>query len=138
MHSLFLRIRKIIKKRQHITEEEKAGLASILLMLGIWIDEMEEKGWEDDILMQFKHLYLRLNWFMLKDPIFPLTPALPEDEKQWLRDARQNGEVCIPKWIPCLNKPLPFDQLPCNSHDKDCRCAKLLNCDVEDVRDPFS
>jgi len=135
MYLLFLTIRKKIKKRQHITEGEKSDFASILLMLGVWIDTMEEKGWNDDFLMQFKHLYLRLNWFMLKDPIFPLTPTLPEAEKQSLRDDRQNGEVCIPKWIPCLNKPLPFDHLPCNSHDSGCHYAKLLGCDLDDSFD---
>jgi len=131
---LFLTIRKIIKKR-HITKEDKQDLASILLMLGIWIDEMEEKGWKDDFLMQFKHLYLRLNWFMLKDPIFPSTPALSKEKKQQLMETRRNGEAILPKWLPCLNKPSPVDRVPCNSHDDYCHCAKLLGYDLEDSYD---
>ena len=137
MYSLFLTIRKIIKKRR-VTRKDKSDFASINFGLGIWIDEMERRGWKDDFLMQFKHLYLLLNWFMLKDPVFPLTPALPEDQQQLLKDERQRGEVIVPRWLPCLNRQSGIYHLPCTSHDNECHYAKLLHCNVEDFHDLFS
>jgi len=108
---------------------KKNDLADVTIFLGISIDKMKSRGYEDDFLLHYKHLYLRLNWSRLKDPAFAPTPALSEDQQQLLKEDRQNG-VIFPKWLPCLNGQSGVDHLPCNSHDNECRCAKLLQCDL--------
>ncbi len=99
-----------------------------LLALGLWITRMERSGDNGTILTPHKHAWLRLHWWMLKNPSFPPTPSLTEEGLQTLQ---QIGHI-EPSWLPCHKLPLHIDAQPCNSHSKFCHCAQLLQCELEE------
>ena len=46
--------------------------------LGAWIDRMEKEGFGDDVLIPCKHAYIRIHWWMVKNPDYSPTPSLTE------------------------------------------------------------
>ena len=111
----------------------QSDLSLALLTLGLWIDRMEKWGNKDNMLMQYKHAYLRINWWMLKNPSFRVIPSPTEEEWQRLQESTKDGEF-VPSFLPCHKLPLHNHHLPCNSHSKSCHCAQKLQCELtEDI-----
>jgi hypothetical protein len=101
-----------------------------LKIVGLWIDRMERHGNKDDVLMEFKHAYLRINWYILKNSLF--FPSLTPTKEEWQEIVEKVHELS-PTWLPCHKSPLQDHHQPCNSHSKSCRCAELLQCDISEV-----
>ena len=97
------------------------------LVLGLYIDRMEKEGFSGKSVDQLKRIYLRLNWWILKNPLFSPIQALTKEEWQVLKDL--DHEV-TPTWLPCHKKQLIADHQPCNSQSEFCHCAELLRCDI--------
>jgi len=92
--------------------------------LGSWISHMEDNKLGAEFLMPFKHAYLRLNWWIIKNLDVP-SESLPEEE--WLK-IREKGHSISPSFLPCHNGLIKDRHQPCNTQSSSCHCMELLGC----------
>ena len=103
-----------------------------LYTLGFWIDDAERKGVSKKTIKSFKASYLRIHWWILKNPTFSPCQALREEVWQ---EILQKGQTISPSFLPCHNGLTKDRHQPCNSHSSSCRCMELL--DVVQEEDSF-
>ena len=108
---------------------KQEDISVALHVLGYWIERMEKEGVSDKTLMPFKHSYLRINWWMVKNPSYSHSPILTEEELQVLHEGCHS---ISPTWLPCRKLLSEGRGQPCTSHDKICRCSQILQCELED------
>jgi hypothetical protein len=110
---------------------KQKDIALALHALGLWIDRMERGGTSNETLIPFKHAYLRINWWILKNPSYSRRPALTKEELQVFWERRHSIAMT---WLPCRKLLSESDPAPCNSQSKFCHCAQMLLLDLgEDV-----
>lgn len=102
----------------------KSDVRAAQATLGLWIDHMEKNRLGADFLNPFKHSYLRLNWWIIKNLDVP-SESLPEEEWQVIRG---KGHSISPSFLPCHSASLDSPDQPCNTLSNSCRCMELLGC----------
>ena len=101
---------------------KKGDISLALMTLGLKIDELEKKV-SEETLKEFKEAYLRINWWIKKNPAFPPSRAL--QERVW-QEILQKGQTITPSFLPCHNGSTKNRHQPCNSQSNSCRCMELL------------
>ena len=97
---------------------DREDLRCAAMELGLRIDSLERSGFGDEALMEFKHVYLRLNWVLLK------TANGSPEEFQATTDVLQNSpdhHRLLPDWLPCHKSPQRRQTPPCNPLSESCR-----------------